>query len=61
MAASDKDGKSDTEEVVDKIKTGAKVAAYGGLSVLAVAAKAVSTGATVVQKTATKARNGMLK
>ncbi|HEY8886622.1 MAG TPA: hypothetical protein VIM31_03950 [Candidatus Microsaccharimonas sp.] len=61
MAAPEKDGKSDAEEVISKIKTGAKVAAFGGLSALVVAAKAVSSGATVVQKTAAKARNGMLK
>jgi hypothetical protein len=59
--ASPEDKKSDTEEVVEKIKTGAKVAAFGALSGIAVAAKAVSVGADAVQKTAKKARNGMLK
>ena len=61
--AAPKDGKkkSETEETIERIKTGVKVAAFAGLSGVAVAAKVVSAGAKVVQKTATKTRNDLLK
>lgn len=59
--AKSEDKKSDTEEALDKIKVGVKLVAVGGLSVLTVAAKAVSVGADTVQKSAKKARSGLLK
>ena len=61
MPSAKPDGKSDTEVAVERIKTGVKLAAIGGLSVVSIAAKAVSVGATTVKKTANKARSDLLK
>jgi len=63
MAKSDKPepAKSDVEEVIGKIKVGAKLAAIGGLSAAIGATKAVNAGATAAKKAATKARNDLLR
>ena len=60
-SSSKKNDKSDVEQAVDQIKTTAKVAAYGLLSGVAIAARVVSDGAATVKVAVTDAREGLTK
>ena len=53
--------KSETAEVIGHIMTGVKVAAIAGLSIVSVASKALSSGASSVKTAADKARDDLYK